>query len=67
MTVAEIKAMINEMNDTDEVIFVGIRTDGDGYPYEMAESVIAIVPNGTEKIDVGYGIKRYNRKGVKKI
>ena len=66
MTVAEIKVMINEMNDADEVIFVGERMDRDGYPYEVSEEVIAIVPNGTEKIDVGYGIERYNRKNLKK-
>lgn len=62
MTVAEIKTMINGMAENEEVIFVGRRTDRDGYPYETAENVIAIVPQGTKKVNVGSGIMRYERK-----
>lgn len=64
MTVAEIKAMINRMANNEEVIFVGEKMDRDGYPYEVAENVIAIVPKDTKKVNVGYGIMRYKREGV---
>ena len=61
MTVAEIKEMVKNMKDTDKVIFVKEALDRDGYPYEVKENIIAIVKEGTEKVDVGCGIKRYKR------
>ena len=61
MTVAEIKEMIKNMKDTDEVIFVKQTYDRDGYPYEVKENIVAIVKEGTEKVNVGYGIMRYKR------
>jgi hypothetical protein len=67
MTVAEIKKAIANMKDTDEVIFVVERYDRDGFPFETDEEVIAIVPAGTERVTLEYGIKRYNREGVEGI
>lgn len=61
MTVAEIKEMIKNMKDTDNVIFVKQAYDRDGYPYDAKENIIAIVKEGTEKINVGHGIMRYKR------
>ena len=61
MTVAEIKEMIKNMKDTDKVIFVKGTYDRDGYPYEVPANIIAIVKEGTEKVDVGCGVKRYKR------
>jgi len=61
MTVVEIKEMIKNMKDTDKVIFVKETTDRDGYPYEVKENIVAIVKEGTEKVNVGCGIMRYKR------
>jgi hypothetical protein len=53
--------MIKNMKDTDEVIFVKQAYDRDGYPYDAEVNIIAIVKEGTEKVNVGYGIMRYKR------
>lgn len=60
-TVAEIKEMVKNMKDTDKVIFVKETMDRDGYPYEVQTNIIAIVKEGTEKVNVGCGIMRYKR------
>lgn len=60
-TVAEIKEMIKNMKDTDKVIFVKQAYDRDGYPYDAEVNIIAIVKEGTEKVNVGCGIMRYKR------